>query len=301
MSVTPSPSRATDPLELSPLRAVKLLTRLIIAAFGAAVIVGSVATAFQYVRVVPLILEAEAFERRRLQETNEEWAPAEGAERGLFSWLSNVLVAFAFAQLLLVFCALDHAHVSLRSGLQRGAVGWSVFMALPCVGLSPELPGMAAAELTDRQWWWLYAVLLAACGFTLIHTSARLVLKPPPLGFAKTAGELASLRAAHARYWSVQGTSLCVGAVLAAVPHITGAPHPHLHPSANVSTSTTCGAGHAACARRGPPSEMAAIFAVWCLATAFAYWLVLGAAVAAAYNLAMTFEEPLPSEVAVAA
>ena len=47
--------------------------------------------------------------------------------------------------------ALDHARVSVRSGLQRGVAGWAVFMGLPCAGLSPELPGMAAAELTDRQ------------------------------------------------------------------------------------------------------------------------------------------------------
>lgn len=161
-SVTHSPSRATKKAtpSCSLARACVIALKLMCASLGSAVIVGALATGFQYIRVVPLILEAEQFERRRrLSESEpEEWAPADGAERGAFTFLSNIIVSFCFSLLLVGLSVLDDAHVSVRSGLQRGTAGWTIFMALPCVGLSPELPGMAAADLTDRQWWWLYSV-----------------------------------------------------------------------------------------------------------------------------------------------
>jgi len=274
---------------------IKLVGKLLGAALFTAIIVGALATGFQYIHVVPLILEAEAFEQRRLQEEAEaeEWAPADGAERGVYTFLSNVLVSFAFALLLLGLSALDNLHVSLRSGLQRGAVGWCVFMALPCLGLSPELPGMAAAELTARQWWWLYAVAFAAGGFFLVLLATRRVPPPPP---PSTAQQASLLNSQLLRYWAIQLLALTVACVFAAIPHMSGAPHPHLaHGSLEVAT--TCGSSHADCDRAGPPSEMAASFSIWCLGTAFAYWLVLGVVSAFGFNLAMGFEELLPAEI----
>jgi len=278
-----------------------------VAAIASSLIVGAIATAFMYIRVVPLILEAEAFEvddeqvnasvLAEAEDQAEEWAPADGAERGAFTFISNVIISFAFALLLVGFYALDDVHVSVRSGLQRGVVGWTIFMGLPCAGLSPELPGMAAAELTDRQWWWFYAVLCGAAGFAVALLATR-IPEPPVPARAESAMDIGKRTRARVRHALLQALLLAVGVAVAAVPHLTGAPHPHLG-DGDVETSTTCGSLHVECERSGPPSEMAAAFAVWCLATAFAYWLCLGVVASAAYNLIMGFEAPLPNEVEI--
>ena len=292
MSATPLPSLAIN--SFSATRLCGLVLKLLAASLASAFLMAALATGFQYIRVVPLILESEAYERRRA--LAEEWAPADGTERGAFTLLSNIIVSFSFSLLLLGLSALDDVHVSVRSGLQRGVVGWAVFMGLPCVGLSPELPGMAAAELTDRQWWWLYAVLFAAAGFSIALLASRLPAPARP-STADTAAVRDKLNAKKLRLWLLQTLLFGVAVVVAAIPHMSGAPHPHVGTADIVETATTCGSAHTLCERSGPPAEMAASYAVWCLGTAFAYWLCLGAVASVAFNLAMGYQLPLPTEV----
>jgi cobalt transporter subunit CbtA len=66
---------------------------------------------------------------------------------------------------------------------------------MPSLGLSPELPGAAAGELTARQLWWLATVAGTLAGLGLIAWGGKA---------AKVAG-----------------------AALIAAPHLWGAPHPH--------------------------------------------------------------------------
>lgn len=295
----------TTPDTLLRSRAIKLTCRLSAAALGSAVVVGALATAFMYLRVVPLIIEAETFEVEELPDSNatvhaeaeaEEWAPADGAERCAYTFVSNVAISLAFALMLNGVAILEDRHVSTLSGLQRGAAGWTIFMALPCAGLAPELPGMAAASLDRRQWWWLYAVLLSATGLTVILVGTR---RAPPMLRASggaTGADVSALRAKQAAFYAKSAFFLIAGVILAAIPHLTGAPHPHLAHD-KIDVNTTCDAGHVPCERPGPPSEMAAAFAVWCLATCFAYWLVLGVVCTFAFNLSMGYEAPLPHEI----
>ena len=274
------------------------------ASFASALFVGAVATGFQYIRVVPFILESEAFEVEEppvpgAPQEPEEWAPAGGAERGAYTFLSNVLVSLAFSFLLIGLAAVDNVHVDFRSGLQRGVAGWTIFMALPCMGLSPELPGMLAAELTDRQWWWLYAVGFAGAGFVIALYATRIAPPPKPATADKAEG-FERLTTENVRHATLRVALLVVAIVVAAVPHMTGAPHPHLA-HGDVNATTTCGSTHSECERVGPPAEMAGAYAVWCLGTAFAYWLVLGVVASACCNAAMGFQTPMPSEVAIKA
>jgi len=241
MSGTPSPSRATS----SAAYICVLLTRLVAAALVSSFIMGALATAFQYIRVVPLILDAEAFEVAEPPNPNathehdeglandhshadndEEWAPAEGAERGGFTLLSNFIVSLGFSLLILGISVLHQEHVSMRSGLQRGVAGWVIFMAGPCVGLSPELPGMAAAALVDRQWWWVYSVAFGTAGFGIALLAS--CVPPPPKPASADSGKAANQRTIDAlRHSALQATILAVAVVVAVIPHLTGAPHPH--------------------------------------------------------------------------
>ena len=74
-------------------------------------------------------------------------------------------------------------------------VGFAVFFASPSLGLAPEIPGTLAADLLDRQIWWIGAALSAAIGLGAV------ILAPQP-------------------------SYKVLGAVLVFVPHIIGAPHP---------------------------------------------------------------------------
>jgi cobalt transporter subunit CbtA len=299
MSDTHSRSPATKS-QVDPRSLCSLLARLLAASFVSALVVGSVGTGIQYIRVVPLILESEAFESTdeggdenstaaNVTSGDEEWAPADGAERGFYTWLSNLLVSFSFSLLLVAICAVDNTRVDFRSGLARGVAGWTIFMALPCIGLSPELPGMAAAELTDRQWWWLYAVCFAAIGFVVALAASRM-----PLPAKSAEKDSAAVRQVWMRRNALQCAALTCGILLAAIPHFSGAPHPHVGHATD--TSTTCGSDHDECDRSGPPAEMAASYAVWCLATAFLYWLVLGVTATFAFDFAMGFHPTIPQE-----
>jgi len=71
-------------------------------------------------------------------------------------------------------------------------------MLAPAAGLSPELPGVAAAALESRQIWWAATVALTAGALWLI-------------AFVRT------------------GWALPAAIVLVVVPHLIGAPHPEAH------------------------------------------------------------------------
>ena len=76
-----------------------------------------------------------------------------------------------------------------------------IFFVAPSLGLPPEVPGTEAANLKDRQLWWLMTVFDTAAGLWL-------------LVFSKT--KLNKL----------------FGAVLLISPHSIGAPQPEVHSSA---------------------------------------------------------------------
>lgn len=99
-------------------------------------------------------------------EGDEEWAPADGLERTFWTWVANVLHAFAMA--LLLYAALG---VSVLRGSQRplwvlaagaAAAGWLSLHLWPALGLHAEIPGMDAAPLGARQAWWALAVASSA-------------------------------------------------------------------------------------------------------------------------------------------
>jgi cobalt transporter subunit CbtA len=84
--------------------------------------------------------------------------------------------------------------VSTTQGILWGLAGFVALQLAPAMGLAPELPGTPAADLTDRQVWWLGTVLASLLAATLF-------------GFGK--GPL----------------SWVVAALLLALPHVIGAPH----------------------------------------------------------------------------
>lgn len=131
----------------------------------------------------------------------DEWQPANGLERTLFTALADVTMAVGFGLLLAVAFCLRGEKGGWRTGLLWGLAGYVVFFAAPSLGLHPEIPGTEAAPLADRQFWWSMTAALTAGGLSLL---------------------------VFAKHWPLK----VIGAVLLIVPHLIGAPQPEMHHSA---------------------------------------------------------------------
>jgi len=268
-----------------------LALRLGAVSFGVAVPLGLVATGLQQWQVLPLLFEAETFERRLSEsaegERSEPWAPEDGAERTGYTILSNLAITWAFTLSLHAALLVRNKAASARAGMGIGAAGWVTFILSPCAGLSPELPGMAGAELIQRQRWWVGAVAASAIGIAVAMGGAHAV---------RAAGLPAAGRVAHAVRL---GAIWILGAMLLLTPHIVGAPHPHEGHGGHRSLSSAAlavGARRAladAGAAAGPPLGMAAEFSVAVLLTTAVYWVLLGASTTVVFTWAMDYpQEP---------
>ncbi|MEQ1950656.1 CbtA family protein [Mesorhizobium yinganensis] len=128
------------------------------------------------------------------------WAPADGFERFAFNVLANLVSGFGFALILVAVSEFAGGISSWRSGVLWGFAGFAVFTLAPGLGLPPELPAMPAADLGERQVWWVATVAATAAGLALIAFRGTVVL-------------------------SILGVALIVA------PHIVGAPQPESHES----------------------------------------------------------------------
>ena len=189
-----------------------MIARVLWAGVIAGLIAGAVATAVQLTRLVPLIEIAEEYESAAIHEHHDhgatvdplasaahdpaahedEWEP-EGLLRPAFTAGANALTGVAYGLLLVAGMTLAGRRTDTRVGLLWGLAGFVVFAAAPALGLPPELPGMAAAELGARQAWWIGTAAATALGIV------GLAFGPPKLK--------------------------ALGVLLLLAPHIVGAPH----------------------------------------------------------------------------
>jgi cobalt transporter subunit CbtA len=130
---------------------------------------------------------------------SEAWAPQDGWQRTLSTGLSNLVVAIGFALMLAGLFTLRAPNKTWK-GLLWGFAGFATFCLAPAAGLPPEVPGTAAADLVQRQTWWIGTALATATSLGLL---------------------------AFAKHWTLR----VAGLVLIAVPHLIGAPQPEVHSS----------------------------------------------------------------------
>jgi cobalt transporter subunit CbtA len=208
-----------------------VIRRLFLSGIAAGVLAGLIISAIHQVTTVPIILHAETFEDSAKQANRavtpaltpagfrflgtsggaasraipvhggqEEaaggaWAPEDGIERTVFTAMTTVLAGVGFALLLVAGMTLRGERVEFRRGVLWGAAGFVAFTLAPTLGLPPEIPGAAAADLVARQVWWIAAAATACGGLWLLVFIAGAVWK-------------------------------AVGVALLAAPHLIGAPHP---------------------------------------------------------------------------
>jgi cobalt transporter subunit CbtA len=168
--------------------------RIVLAALVAGAIAGLAAAAIQSVTTWPLIRAAETYETPHHDHDGaieEEDAPPAAA----LTVLTDVLAGIGYALLLAGGIVLSGARVDAARGALWGLAGFAAFSLAPALGLPPEPPGAAEADLAARQLWWALTAACTAAGLALI---------------------------AFRRNW----IAIAAAVALIVVPHIVGAPAP---------------------------------------------------------------------------
>lgn len=193
-----------------------MLIRYLLATLAAGLLAGLLVTPAMYLKTVPLIIQAETYEdaggghshgdvEAAAPHDHAAAAPAasEGEEAGAelpFGRLGNTVLAnlvagAGFALLLGGVALLLGRRITPQNGIFWGMAGFFAIAFLPALGLSPELPAMPAADLAQRQLWWLSTVVLSGVGIYLLVLRGEVISK-------------------------------ILGLVLIVAPHLYGAPHP---------------------------------------------------------------------------
>ena len=152
---------------------------LMVAVFGSGALAGLALFAIQYLTVVPLIKAAETYEaaghetQSGASHEDEGWQPAEGRERTSFTALTTVLTSIGFAAMLFGVMALGGKTINTRQGALWGLMAFACFSLAPALGLPPQPPGVAVADLHERQLWWAGTVIATAVGLWLVAGQRR--------------------------------------------------------------------------------------------------------------------------------
>jgi cobalt transporter subunit CbtA len=231
-----------------------MIGRIVLAALIAGIAAGVILAGIQHVRLTPLILAAEVYEKAA-DATEEaaaaktgteapakcvenmpghtmcigdqrEWEPAEGLQRTLYTTAASMLAGGGFAAMLAGISLLIGIPITPRNGLVWGLCGFLAFTIAPGAGLPPELPGMPVGDLMARQIWWVGTIAATGVGLYLIAVRRELV-------------------------W------IALAVALIALPHVIGAPQP-------LTEETTV------------PAGLAAAFASNTVAAAAVFWSLIG-------------------------
>lgn len=183
-----------------------MFTRLVTTALFAGFLTGLAAAVLQFWLVQPLLLHAELYEGGTLTHfgpgaTN---APAHpdlprfDPMRDGLSVLFTALIYCGYAFILTAAMALASERgvaITVRQGVIWGIAGFAAVQLAPALGLPPEVPGAASADVAARQVWWFATVGATALGLACIAFGGSMI-------------------------WVIGGVALL------AVPHIIGAPQP---------------------------------------------------------------------------
>jgi cobalt transporter subunit CbtA len=144
--------------------------KLMLAVFGSGALAGLALFSVQHFTVIPLIQAAETYEAAHSDAAHEGggWQPTEGWERTSFTALTTMLTGIGFAAMLFGVLALGGETINTRRGAVWGLAAFACFSLAPALGLPPQPPGVAVADLHQRQLWWTGTVIATAIGLWFI-------------------------------------------------------------------------------------------------------------------------------------
>ncbi len=199
-----------------------MLKRVLLAAILCGLAASLLMSGAQHLRVVPLIAEAESFEggghshdhghshdQTAAPETGhshdhgaaDNQATSPDLKRIGLTVTANAATGISFALILTAAALLLRLPITRENGLIWGFLGFTAFNLAPAIGLPPELPGMPAADLFERQMWWWQTVIATGGAFLLMAKVKNLA-------------------------------ATVAGVALIALPHLIGAPSPVTNESA---------------------------------------------------------------------
>lgn len=181
-----------------------MFSKFLTSALFAGAVAGLIAGLLQLAFVQPVLLHAELYESGELIHLGVDPVTAhpvlpgfDGVRDGL-SLIFTMLTYTGYALILVAVMSVAEgrgARIDGRIGMIWGIAGFVTFHLAPAFTLAPEVPGVAAAEVSARQIWWFATVAAAGVALWLI---------------------------AFARNWALQGLAVA----LLAAPHLIGAPEP---------------------------------------------------------------------------
>lgn len=154
-----------------------MFTRIVTSALFAGAAAGLIAALLQLYFVQPVLLHAELYETGALVHFGGDAVSAHQDVGGIdplrdgLSILFTMLVYTGYALILIAAMAFaeNRGHVvTARSGIIWGIAGFVIVHFAPGFTLAPEVPGVAAADVYERQIWWFATVATAALAVWLI-------------------------------------------------------------------------------------------------------------------------------------
>jgi len=182
----------------------QMYSRILTSALFAGAAAGLIAALLQLVFVQPVLLHAELYETGELVHFGGAAVSAHPELPGfdlMRDSLSIVFTMLTYTGYALVMVALmsvaegKGAEINGRTGLIWGLAGFITFHFAPGLTLAPEVPGVAAADVADRQIWWTATVATAGVAMWLIAFGSNKI-------------------------------SYVIAAALLLLPHLIGAPEP---------------------------------------------------------------------------
>ena len=165
--------------------------RLLILVIASGTFSGLIWFALQYFTVIPLIEKAEQYEVAASDSHEDHGGPS---SRNSLTAVTTVLTAIGFAAVLFGVVSLSGRRWDMKTGALWGLAAFACTGIAPALGLPPQPPGTAVADLSSRQLWWFVTVAATGIGLYCIVLSARRPLQ------------------------------LCAGVVSLLLPHLIGAP-----------------------------------------------------------------------------
>ncbi|MFK7834699.1 MAG: CbtA family protein [Sulfitobacter sp.] len=182
-----------------------MYARFLISALFAGAATGLIAGLLQLYFVQPVLLHAELYEGGELVHFGAQKAVTAHPElpdfdimRDGLSLIFTMLTYTGYALIMLAAMSIAEdrgARIDGRTGLVWGVAGFVAFHLAPGFTLAPEVPGVAAADVTARQIWWFATAGAAAVALWLI---------------------------AFGQSWMMWG----IAVILLLAPHVIGAPEP---------------------------------------------------------------------------
>ena len=180
-----------------------MFARILVCALLSGAGAGLVAGILQWYFIQPILLHAELYETGltahfTTQIGSSAIPPARHLDltRDSLSLILSMIINFGYALVLIpLMVTLSNAKPTAVQGILWGLAGYMVVLLAPAFGLAPELPGVAAADVGQRQLWWFGTVAISATSIAMMIFGKNQIIQ------------------------------YLAGALLI-LPHLFGAPHP---------------------------------------------------------------------------